>query len=695
MTSQSRRTPSAAIRSVVGFLLLLVVLAPLTLWRSGFETSLWIDESYSLLLTSHPVDEVLARTRVDSNPPGYYLALKAWLKSARLAGFEPGILWARLLNVGLWVALAAAAWFGGRRLFGRDAGALLAWVVAGGAYAALVARELRGYGTATVCLFGAFLVLVAVSARPEQEGSGRGRRLLWGLWLAYGLSATLALWTHLLSPLVLAALALAWLGLAAARRRLERSALLPAAVGHALPLVLFSPWLVRVASQVAYLEESGTRWMTPPSLANLGRVFTFWYPLGRMGDPAREGGPCLVALGALGLIAVLAPVVLAAVLLARSPRSASGAAAGSRTVASLQAGWVLGLGAATLYVVAIWLLDRLDLAPTFHGPRYPVLAVHLWSAGLACLAGWAAARRGTRLRWVALAFVPWFVASGVGQVRAAEEERWGELSELKAAAGPAWPAPGETVYVMPPELAPFYRETLAALDARRIERLPCEEGEGGSAAILDLNFWPQLDRPRDHLMRTVLEGGRLGAEVREFGYPPGQPSHTLYRVDGLDGELLGELCRTGLTPPLRARMEGSPAKALPEGQVSPEHWSYVEVSPELEVYRWSTSQRTPVEFDRRLPSGDYVLHVVGYRPARPAAVAPVGFTVEGAGWTEEVRLGEGRFHLRFEVRWPGGRRPPVLVVEHPTWRSGGGDRPTLGFLFYGAWFAPAGPLPPP
>ena len=264
-----------------GLVLLLCVLAPLTVWRLHLEQSLWIDETYSLMMASFSVHKIIANTGLDAHPPGYYLALKAWLKAARIVGLEPGILWARMLNGFFWVGLALLAWISGRRLLGRRAGTLLAWAVAGGACASLVARDLRGYGVATTFLFGAYVFLVAVTA--ESERNPPVQRRLWILWSGYAVCATCAMWTHLLSALVLAAVGLVWLAILLFRRRIHRASLLPAFVGQALPIVLFSPWLLHLTAQIDYMNRSDPQWMTPPTPANLGWVFTFWFPLGRLG----------------------------------------------------------------------------------------------------------------------------------------------------------------------------------------------------------------------------------------------------------------------------------------------------------------------------------------------------------------------------------------------------------------------------
>jgi uncharacterized membrane protein len=199
-----------------------VVWAPLILWRAHLESNLWIDETYSLALVSHPVSRVLELTAVDSHPPGYYLALKSWLKLARLAGHEPGIFWARSLNVLAWLALALAAWVGGRRIAGRGAGTLIAWMVAGGAFAALHARDLRSYALATLGVFVtcvAMLEILRGATRREGDGEGAAPPPA-ALWAIAATGTLVALWCHLLSAVALASFGLCWLAAWVGGRRI-------------------------------------------------------------------------------------------------------------------------------------------------------------------------------------------------------------------------------------------------------------------------------------------------------------------------------------------------------------------------------------------------------------------------------------------------------------------------------------------
>lgn len=155
----------------------MAALSPLLLWRASLETSFWIDETYSVLLTTYPVAKLVELTAADAHPPLYYLALKAWIKVGRLLGLEVGVLWARLLNVLAWLASIAAIWWGGRRLLGAEIGTLLAVAIAGSAVSGLVARDLRSYAFGVPALTLALLCLLGLSMTRLDDR--RARVLLW------------------------------------------------------------------------------------------------------------------------------------------------------------------------------------------------------------------------------------------------------------------------------------------------------------------------------------------------------------------------------------------------------------------------------------------------------------------------------------------------------------------------------------
>lgn len=673
--SQAQRRSSKA-WAWLGVALLVAVLAPLLLWRASLETSFWIDETYSVLLTTYPVGKLIELTAADAHPPLYYLALKTWIKLGRLLGVEVGVLWSRLLNLAAWLAGVAAVWWGGRRILGAWVGAVLAFAVAGSAVSGLVARDLRSYAFAVPALVLAFLCLLGLSTTPLD---GRRQRVL--LWAGFVAASGIAVWSHLLSALVLAVLLPLWLALELPRSPGKGQRFLEGLLASLLVIVAFTPWLPKIGSQLASVESGSTAWMTAPTLGNWLLTFTLWYPFGRIGYLNEPTNRLLLP---LGVLAVLVPLLAFGWTFIRP---------GSRERhPSLERLGALGVGTALLFVTLLWVLTRLDLAPVFDGPRYPILAANLWVAGLVGLSTLAASRLGKPLHWSLLLLAPWLACSLVGQAYLGmKESTWGVANRRHEVAD-LLPTTGEPLYVMPSELIPFYRRSLAEFEVRGVEALPCAPPRDGTASVLDVNFWKNLDRPRDHLARALIEAETLSTSVRSKGFPEPQHDYRIYRLDGLRTAPLEALCRTGFSPKNRGFVVRAASSAVPEDQPPSPSWSYLELNPELEIYRWATSDVTRVHFDRPLEPGTYTLLLEGLRTAFPEPIASMAIQFEGETAVTTAAQPEGRFRLALRVDLKRRHAKPILEIRHPTWRPaarlGSPDSRTLSFLFYGAWLEP-------
>ncbi len=663
----------------LGLGILIAVCLPLTLWRAHLESNLWIDETYSIMLTTYPVSKLIAFTASDAHPPGYYLALKAWNKSARLLGFEAGVLWARFLNIGFWLLLTVAAWFAGRRIAGSRYGPLLAWAISGNAYAALVAREMRSYGIATVAVAVCYLGLILL-ARTGEDGPNERRRIL-ALWGVYAVAASTALWAHLLSTLALATLTALWLLLFIRRQHLKRTFITGMVAAHSLAAVGFLPWLVRIQEQLAFLERSKPEWMTPPTVENLFRVFSFWFPFGRIGDP---DVPEYKAIVPVGIAALILPLLVSAwAVAARRPASSS--------QRFLTRAGILGAGSAGIFVIALWLIHRLDLTYTFHGPRYPALAIHLWAGGLALLVIGASQRLQWKAWQATLLIVPWLVCAALGQGISARSEAESGLGFWREHLVSFFPSEGEDIYIMPSELIPFYRQTLEDFYVKKIEALPCEAREAPGATVLNVNFWSSIDRPRDHIARHLMERSLLASRVARRGFPEPQKDYTVYRLEEVDDSVLDRTCRTGLSSKLARELSHSSSKALAEEQVG-SFWSFLEIGQDLRISRWATSAVTPVVFDGELAAGQYIVHLLGYRSGFPMDPIRMRIVLEQdpAILDQGVDVAGGQFHLTLPVRIDAPLRKPVILVEHATWTPAetgtSSDSRDLSFSFYAAWF---------
>jgi hypothetical protein len=544
-------------RSLLGFLLLLAVFLPAKVWRSSLEGTLWMDETYTLVLVERPTAGIVRLTGRDSHPPLYYLGLDAWLGAGRALGIDSGILWARSLNTLFWVLAAAAAWVLGRRSLGPSAGTLLAWSVAAAAGLAQMAQDLRSYGFASAGLAVCFLLLL------EPPGA-RGGRWEAGRWSLYAASAAFALWSHLLSGLVLACLGLVWAALAWRRTRRLRT-LAPAVAAHAAALLAFLPWLVQVPRQLAYLERVGTDWMTPATVGNLLLTLVWWLPFGRLHAPTT---PAFEGLLPMGIASLALPVAgWVAFRWTRWARGRRGPVPEDRAVSEpagvtetdgeasrLERGAVLGLGAGLLFVLLLWGLARSGLAPVFHGPRYPLMASAAWAGGLACLAA-AAARRGLHRRraravlaWGLMA--PWLAAGLIGPIwSGASENRTGLASALAPFARD--PALAD-LYVMPPEILPFFRGQLSGFRVHPIEQLPCDTaarpGLQLRTAVLALNPWVQIETRRDRVARRVIERQALSHRVRVHELERSSLRATLYVLENVRPAAARYLCEHGFAP---------------------------------------------------------------------------------------------------------------------------------------------------
>ena len=262
------------VREWIALASLLAVLLPFRLWRASLEGSFWIDETYSVLLAHKTLAEIARLTAADCHPPLYYVVLKFWLALGNLIGGVPAILWARMLNVSLWAALAVLAWGAGRSLFGARGGALLAWAVAGSAQAGQVANDIRGYGLAFPVLFACFVILMVIEDSANK--ARLPRRKTFFLWFAYAACASVAIWTHLLSAFVIALLAVVWLVRAIRRGAAATPDWVAGLLAHAAIILSFLPWALKIHQQLAYINQEPQTWMTPPTPANWFRVFALW-----------------------------------------------------------------------------------------------------------------------------------------------------------------------------------------------------------------------------------------------------------------------------------------------------------------------------------------------------------------------------------------------------------------------------------
>lgn len=274
---------------ILGAILLLAL--ALRLVNLG-ERNLWYDEAFSILFARTGFDAMLYGTvtpvdggAADIHPLLYYTLLNGWMRL-----FGEGVITVRLLSVVLGLAAVPVMFLLGRDLFDRRVGLAAALTTAIAPFHVQYSQEARMYSLLALVLLLATWAFV----RGWRSGS-------WRWWLSFGVFAALGMYAQQLAAFYLVALGLA--PLPARNRR----AILGTALGAAVALVLYLPWLVQLPGQ--WSKVGAYYWVATPSAARfLLTLRTFF-----AGAVELAGPGALLALGLallltlfLGLQAALA-----------------------------------------------------------------------------------------------------------------------------------------------------------------------------------------------------------------------------------------------------------------------------------------------------------------------------------------------------------------------------------------------------
>lgn len=646
----------------LGLVLIAACLLPLALLRASRASTFWGDEMYTIVVANLPVDELVEASMADAHPPTYYLAIKGWLRVLAAASIEPSILLARLPNLLPWLLLCAAAWFGGRRLLGTGGGSAFALLLGSSAHAAFVLGDLRHYSTLIFALTTCWLI-VLVQYRTAREGRTDRRREGIVLWVLYAALAALALWTQLLGGVFLFLLGLAWIALCARLRSLRSPFVVGGAIANAAAVAAFLPWAGVVIRNLEFMASTGGKWMTPPTLRNLGAVFVYWMPFGQSGFAQWPADAPMMAWGALALAAPVG--VWLATRSRTTPSDAPRAADGARIVA------VTGFAIAVGSTLIMWGATRAGLIKIFHGPRYPAIGIGCWTGALAALAtmGVPAFRK---LAFAAL--VPFAAGSAFGWHFLVARQHWGAPSLLVATEASLLPPAGSTLYAAPEVLVPYWRSTYRdwnLVPLREIVDLPADQS---SATVVELFGF--MDRRRDGILCSAARNGAISAGHKTVPFPSYRRLMAIHALENIDR---GALARFASMPGHRARrptLDGAAGIAVPELQSVTDGWQLPE---ELSgtIAAWSSRPEVHLHFDAPLAPGRYSLVVEGGNPPMPEARTAFEFEFAGTS-LPAATFGEGPFRYEADVTIADPADQPVLVVRRPVWRDESGK--AKGFL---------------
>jgi len=209
--------------------------------------SFWLDEAFSVNTAALRWPEFWRILLAEVNMAFYYVLLRLWMV------VDDGEFWIRALSVVAGVATLLPLFALGKRLLGVRVGLVAAALLAVNAFHIRYAQEARGYTLVVLMITLSSLAFV----RLVEERSARA-------WALYALTSFLAVYTQLLSILVLLA---HWLSLALLPRR--EVSWRRMVWGTVLLAFLFAPlglWLLRgMAGAISWIER--------PSLYDVARFF--------------------------------------------------------------------------------------------------------------------------------------------------------------------------------------------------------------------------------------------------------------------------------------------------------------------------------------------------------------------------------------------------------------------------------------
>lgn len=299
------------------FLIGILVFAASVRFLRLTEGGLWLDETASWWFASQDWSFLWGELPThETNPPHYYLLLKAWIGLAGTGEVAMRLPSAIASTLVVLLMFVSGRILGGARC-GWPLGLSAALVCAAWQFQIGHAANVRGYAFSSLgtALFLAGCLQLTVYSR---ENPGRVPFLLDGVrantlaFVAIAAGATLALMSHLLSIVSVGLMAVYLVAWWAIRHQGDRRLFASLAVTAAVILALYVPYLPQLftlifgevdnLSGIAFLEAPSFRWLVGLSSEAFGqRTFD-------MGDPQVLVDAALLGLGALGVWRITSPL---------------------------------------------------------------------------------------------------------------------------------------------------------------------------------------------------------------------------------------------------------------------------------------------------------------------------------------------------------------------------------------------------
>lgn len=228
------------------------------------QQSLWNDEGNSLRLAERAIPDLIGAARLDIHPPGYYLALKAWITVTGESEFA-----LRSLSALFSVLAVACVYALGKKLFAQGAGTVAALLVALNTFNIYYGQEARMYAALALFAAASMWTFICWIDRPS-----------WRSGIALALLNAAGLYTQYSYPAVMLTqgilFALLWL------HRRDRMMILAYVTVNLLTIGLFVPQIGPAIVQISGWPRTGEAVPVGSGLLTVAQWLTYGSTTGQV-----------------------------------------------------------------------------------------------------------------------------------------------------------------------------------------------------------------------------------------------------------------------------------------------------------------------------------------------------------------------------------------------------------------------------
>lgn len=295
----------------------------LLLFYMAVDTSIWVDEAYTMGIIRYSIPELISVTAQDVHPPLYYIIVKLVFLLIGIEDVYAGVIVARIISLVPYVIMWIMSITYIRRQFGELTGSLFSLCLVTAPQMIAIGLEIRMYSWAMLFLLVAFLAIYRLVLVGKREIS---------TYIILGSAVLCAFYTHYFAAIAAAAILAVYLVFILLY---DRRQFYPFSIMCAVDAVLYFPWIVVAFGQIQ--DVSQEYWIAPIDRAALIRYF--WYAF-RMDDSQvgkiagtlfvavslvcvgivinnRKQKECLLAFGAMAVMPLTVAAGIAASLLLR------------------------------------------------------------------------------------------------------------------------------------------------------------------------------------------------------------------------------------------------------------------------------------------------------------------------------------------------------------------------------------------